>query len=373
MQSNKKPLILEICEFSAGICGVWQRVKQESIELVKLGYEVHIFSSNAAKGSNEIAPPFEEIEGLKIKRFPYKKLGGESFMSWNFEKELLELKPQVIIAHAYRHLHTTQALKIAKKINSKIFLVTHAPFVEDGSTRSFAGKMSVMFYDRFVGPKTLNKFDKVIAITQWEIPYLLDLGVKEENIVYIPNGIPNEFFRGKIKEFKGKKIMFFGRISPIKNIEVLIDAFKKLHNPDIALEIVGPVEQGYEDIKKFESQNITLSPPIYSLNDKIKKINESDIFVLPSKREAMPQSLIEAMALGKIVISSSTDGGKEILSDKKNGFLFEINNSEQLSGIFEYCLNKKNTKKINILKKNARKKAEEFKWGVLIKQLEKLF
>ena len=48
----KKLKILELTNFSAGICGVWQRVKQESLELSKRGHTVIIFSSNFAAKFN---------------------------------------------------------------------------------------------------------------------------------------------------------------------------------------------------------------------------------------------------------------------------------------------------------------------------------
>src|SRR3989344_4381536 len=107
--------ILELCNFSAGICGVWTRVYNESIRLADKGYEVMIFSSNFVKGSRDIAQP-EEVKGkIKIKRFPAMRLGGESFMHWFnklAQKEALEYSPKVIIVHNYRQLHTTKALKI---------------------------------------------------------------------------------------------------------------------------------------------------------------------------------------------------------------------------------------------------------------------
>src|SRR3989338_4103696 len=298
--------ILELCHFSAGGCGVWQRAKQESIELVKRGYEVRVFSSNAVKGSNKIASKNETVDGVKITRFPYKKLGGESFMSWNFEDEALTYKPDVIITHNYRHLHTTKALKIAKKLKSegkrcKVFLVTHAPFVEGDITRSFISKSIVKFYDMFIGPRTLNKFDKIIAISKWEVPYLLNAGAKREKLIYIPNGIPEEFFTQK-KSKEQNKILFLGRIAPKKKLETLISAVPFLEDKDVIIEIVGPQEKEYCNmlkrlINKLKAGNgVKFSEPIYDLKNKIKKLDSCRIFVLPSRVEGMPQSLIEAMA-----------------------------------------------------------------------------
>ncbi len=370
--------ILELTTYTAGICGVGARVKQEALELSKLGYQVEIFSSNFTKGNNQIAPSEDKVGNVKIKRFSAKKIGGESYTSWDFEAEALKFKPDLIIAHAYRHTHTKLASKVAKQTGAKLFLVTHAPFIENNSTRSFTSKIAVNFYDLFVGPKILKKFDKIIAITKWEYPYLKKLGVPQEKIVYIPNGIPNEFFKEKIKTFKGKKIVFLGRISDIKNLETLVKAFQSisLKNNNIKLKIIGPEEQPYankiKDLANQSKSTIEFLPPIYDLKKKIKTLQETDIFVLPSKREAMPQALIEAMSLGKIVISSKTQGGKEIIENGSTGFLFDIGNEKDLASIIEFCLNKNNKKLIGKIQKNARKKSEDFKWSMLIKKLKNL-
>ena len=147
MKQNKKLKILELTNFSAGICGVWQRVKQESLLLSKK-HKVVVFSSNATKGSNELASRKEKIGKVKIIRFPFKKLGGESFMSWNFESEALKFSPDIIICHSFRHPHTNKALKIKNKLKKqgkkcKVFLVTHAPFMEKNISRSFISHLVV--------------------------------------------------------------------------------------------------------------------------------------------------------------------------------------------------------------------------------------
>ena len=129
--SKNKLKILEICPYSAGGCGVWARARQESLEFKKLGYEIRVFSSNIEKGTNKIVPYEEHLNGIKINRFPAKRLGGESFMFWlNNEaiEKALEYAPDVIICHTYRHLHTTKALKIRDSLikqgkKCKIFLV----------------------------------------------------------------------------------------------------------------------------------------------------------------------------------------------------------------------------------------------------------
>ena len=61
--------ILEICEFSSGICGVWQRVKQEAQELSKRGHKVYVFSSELEKGTEKIINSIDKSGKIEIYRF----------------------------------------------------------------------------------------------------------------------------------------------------------------------------------------------------------------------------------------------------------------------------------------------------------------
>jgi len=364
--------ILELTNYSAGICGVWARAREESIRLSK-NNEVVVFSSNRIKGSEGIAESEEILGNVKIKRFKASKIGGESFMKWDFEKEALEYSPDVIIAHSYRHPHTTKALKIKDKINCKVILVTHAPFSKSNETRGFISKMAVNFYDKFIGPKTINKFDKIFSITRWENPYLAEIGADFDKVEYIPNGIPEEFFVSK-KWKEENKILFLGRIAPVKDLETLIRAMSLIRSQDIMLEMVGPSEEDYmrklnELIDELGLKNkIIFTEQIREIKDKIKKIDSAKIFVLPSKRESMPQSLIEAMARGKAVIGSANDGAKEIIQDGKNGLLFEIGNEVELAEKIRFLIN--NDKKIKEIGKNAKEYVRKFGWDKIITKIE---
>ena len=269
----KKLKILEVTAFSAGICGVGTRALTEAEMLARQGHDVHLFSSNIFRGTGEKkTAPIQEIrKKIKIKRFRTNFSFGNNTYFWNYEKQALKLKPDIIITHAYRQYYSTCALKIAKKLKIPCFLVTHAPFLEK-KLRNWKLNLAVYLYDFFIGSRILNKYTKIIAITKWEIPYLLKLGVEKNKIEYVPNGIPEEFFQKPLKK-NNNKILFFGRIAPIKNLECLINAVKNLN---LKLDIVGPSEEKYKKhlikiIKKQNIKNIKFLPPIYDLDKKFKE------------------------------------------------------------------------------------------------------
>lgn len=368
--------ILIIVPYSEGICGVFQRAKQEAEELKKRGHDVTIFSSNITKGTNKITRNYEDYNGIKINRFPAKKLIGESFMYWDFKKEFIKLNPEITIVHNYRHLHTTKALSLIKKnkIKSKIFLITHAPFVKKKTTRKWYEDILVNIYDKFIGRNTLNKFDKVITISKWEQNILKNIGVKENKIEYIPNSVPDIFYKKQSKFNKNNKILFLGRITPVKNIETIILAIK---NTPFSLDIYGEKEEKYyEQLKnliiKEKISNVFFHKPVYSVKEKIKIIDSHKIFVLSSLREAFGQSLLENMARKRIVVSSKTDGGKELIKDNKNGFLFNLRNIKELKKIL-LEINKLSDTKIKNMTNNAYKESEKYSLSKNIDKLEELF
>ena len=284
------------------------------------------------------------------------------------------------MAEVYRHPHTLFALNSAKKLKKPIFLTTHAPFVEK-SRRSKKAKILEIFYDKFIGNKILNKFNEIIAITNWEIPFLKKIGLKKK-LNFIPNGIPQEFFNNKINLRQPKKILYFGRISPVKNLETLIKAISLIKdenlNTSVSANFIGDAEKQYKIkldnlIKEKKLNNIiNFSPGVFDLKEKIKTMNNFDIFVLPSKREAMPQTLIELMSMGKIVIASDTKGAKEVVVNGKNGFLFKIDDEKELKKKILFCLDKKNYSKIKKIQINARKSVEKYNLDKVILKFEKL-
>jgi len=358
---------------------VWARVKEEAIWLDRMGNEVRVFSSNFVKGSDKLAKKEEEIGGVRISRFPGKILGGEGFMKWNFEDEALKFEPDVIIAHSYRLPHTLKALKISEILRKKgkkckVFLVAHAPF-ERNSTRSLLAKLVVWGYDNLIGPRTLNRFDKILAITHWEIPYLIKYGARKEKIEYVPNGIPEEFFSQKPGK-EQDKILFLGRISPIKNIEVVISALRLLKNKRIIFEVVGPPEEDYlRELKSLVGRlglrkRVVFSGPVYDIKTKIKKIDSANIFVLPSRSEGMPQSLIEAMARRRIVIASDNLAARDLIKNNKTGYLFKNGDVGDLVKKINFAL--KNEEKNKKVRKGAKEYVKQFRWNRVIKKLNEI-
>ena len=89
-------------------------------------------------------------------------------------------------------------------------------------------------------------------------------------------------------------------------------------------------------------------------NDIESMVNIFDIGVLSTFTEGISNSIMEYMAMGKPVVATDNDGSRELVEDKKTGFLVEAGNEKELSKKIEYLLN--NTSVANKMGLEARKK-----------------
>lgn len=161
------------------------------------------------------------------------------------------------------------------------------------------------------------------------------LGVK--NVQVVNNLVDTEFFiSNNNKENEGStnkfRFLFVGFLTEIKNVNLLIEAFKNAFalKDNVELYILGDgaSRSSLEDQSK-EFSNITFLGA--GSRQKVKEeMEKSDVIVLPSKFETFGVVLIEAMAMGKPVIATDSGGPKEFVN-KDNGILVKANDVKELS------------------------------------------
>ena len=118
----------------------------------------------------------------------------------------------------------------------------------------------------------------------------------------------------------------------------------------------------------------------FQLLDEVKDvrpiIESSHVFVLPSYHEGLPRSVIEAMAMGRAVITSDAPGCRDTVIDGFNGYKVKTRDSLDLVSKMEFFIN--NYEQIKIMGNNSRQFAcERFDVSkvntVMLKQMEFFF
>jgi colanic acid/amylovoran biosynthesis glycosyltransferase len=139
-------------------------------------------------------------------------------------------------------------------------------------------------------------------------------------------GVDLQRFTPVIHQLHRKRLLYTGRLAAAKGLPILFEALQQLvpHHPELILTLVGdgPDRVALETL----SSQLKLTPYLqfvgYQSQDAVcQYLHSSDIFVLPSFSEGLPVALMEALAAGVPVITTSVAGISELVEDGINGYL----------------------------------------------------
>ena len=197
---------------------------------------------------------------------------------------------------------------------------------------------------------------------------LVENGVAPENVHVIPYGIELDRFAG-LKPLRDSakplQLLFVGRLVQRKGIKYLLEALNLLPAGSVELTVVGrPVDDlawlqnGRTPIRLRES---------VSSAELLTAYREADVFVFPSLAEGFGHVLLEAMASGLPVISTTRTAAPDLIREGKEGFVIAPGNSVQLAQAIEQFL--RNPKSVLSMGEAARQRAQAFHWPRFRQQL----
>lgn len=222
----------------------------------------------------------------------------------------------------------------------------------------------------------VSKIDHIFFQNKDDYNHLknMDVFTQENNIDILPGSGVNleEFNYVGAAQTISNKFLYSGRLIADKGIYELIAAFEKLKKivPDTRLVFIGnffpanPSAISSEQVNEWIN-NGTID--YLGMVDNVSEvIAESDCMILPSYREGMPRSLLEASSMGKPIITVDSVGCKDVVEDGVTGYLAKVKDVETLfDAMYKFtCLNLNERRKMGEM---ARKKMErEFDQSIVI-------
>ena len=185
----------------------------------------------------------------------------------------------------------------------------------------------------------------------------------QKKCILIPNPI-SEVYIDKYKTDTSDEVVNFiaaGRIAAQKNYEMMIVGFVTAHEkyPNINLRIYGTGSTSYVNhIQSLINDNgateyIKLMGRTPHIEEEYKK---ADVFLMTSDYEGLPNALMEAMASRLVCVSTDCKTGpKDLVDDKKNGFLISVGASDELANVIGDIIEMPLTQR-DIIANEARKK-----------------
>jgi len=220
----------------------------------------------------------------------------------------------VIHIHDHRTLLTVIASRYAREFGVPYLLQAHGALPQTtGSARM------KRFFDLFWAEKVLHGAAGVIALNDTEAERYRELGVAEEKIAVIPNGIdfaeyPDPPARGRFRAGWGigdatKVVLYLGRLDPTKGIDLLIRSFAEVAREfdDAVLVLVGG-DMGHNEEFKERVRSLGLDGRVIftgfvSPEEKMAAFTDADVFVTPSFT-GFPITFLEACLCGTPIVTT---------------------------------------------------------------------
>lgn len=299
-------------------------------EMVRNGHEVmacapyfpeHINSKIIKIGVR----PFE-IDFNRVGLNPIRDIKDLSGLSGLFR----EFKPDIVL------LYTVKPV-VYGSICAKISGVPLIASIITGLGYSFIGEdiraRAIQFFVRNLYRIAL-KFNKSIFFQNPDdLNLFLSLKIiknKRKSVIINGSGVDTEYFSPKPMPNE-ISFLLIARLIKDKGVREYVDASAiiKKRNPSVKFYLAGFIDKNPTAIKQIELDQWIQSGMIEflgMLEDVRPAIANSSVYVLPSYREGTPRTVLEAMAMGRPIITTDTPGCRETVRDGINGYLVPIKN-----------------------------------------------
>ena len=343
-------------------------------ELSNSELDVHVFSVSKDSENNiqklRTNVTLHTIKSLKLSM----TITGVSTDLYNLIKEVKKIQPDLVHGQMVGAPYGIATYYLCKNYPS--ILTVHTLISQNSKIkRTLKSKLHDALW-HYLEKLEIRNIKYIITVSEHLKPDILSMGGSK--IYTIPNGITPEWLKIEPKTIEGR-VLFVGRILPIKGLENLIKAISlaKKCKTNISLHIVGP----YLDAEYFNhlkllisdlevTENVVFTGPLYD-HKLFKEYSESHVFVLPSHDESNPFVLIEAMAAGIPVIATNVGGIPYLINEGENGFLVKDNDVVDLSNKVTGILSQNDVWE-RISKKN-RAKAKLYLWNRVANQTVELY
>ena len=299
-------------------------------EIISCGYEVVV------TGPNKIDVEKIEEQGARFEEIPMNKNGLNPFADLKYQKKLENLfikeKPDVVLSYTSKPViyGTLAVKKAAKRLRKEIRSVSMITGVGYAFTSKTLKAKIIKVIMSFLYKKALKKADCVIFQNTDDKTLFQKLKLVKEEKVKVVNGSGVNTEKFPVVPYPNKLTFFMlARVMYSKGIREYLEACTiiKEKYPSVRCMLLGACEDlqdslSIEQIRPYVEKGIIEH---FGETDCVANYYaECSVFVLPSYREGTPRTVLEAMSMGRAVITTDAPGCRETVINGETGFLVPI-------------------------------------------------
>ncbi|WP_112718732.1 glycosyltransferase family 4 protein [Rhizobium sp. BK696] len=343
MTDEQRPLRIIHC-FRSPIGGIFRHVRDLVEEHSKAGHEIGILCDSSTGGEHEDRL-FDDIRpylSLGLTRVPIRRAPGISDIPviWDTYKTIKSLRPDVLHGHGAKGGVLARLVGSALRVNR--YRVARLYTAHGGSLHYSRTSLLGQFVLKM---ERLQEYltDALVFICEYERDtYAKKVGKPKTKTRLIYNGIGERDFQVIPTRSDAVHFIYIGMLRDLKGPDLFVDAFAKTERlagrPLSALMIGdGPDRDKYRDmmVERGLGKRISMLPAMRVQ----EAFTMSQNVVVPSRAEAMPYIVLEALGAGKTVIASRVGGIPEALG-KESAALVTPGDATDLARVMAEALAK---------------------------------
>jgi glycosyltransferase involved in cell wall biosynthesis len=320
-------------------------------EQVRRGHRVTVCTTDAATASERAVPVPQDaaVSGAtgRVEVRTFRNLSNrlayhrQLFLPWGLGAFLKEHARDFDVAHlhACRNLPVTLAARQLRSAGVPYVCAPNGtgPLIERRRLQKWA-------YDRLIGSRDLPGAQAVIAVTDAERRQLEAFGVSADRIRVVPNPVDLDehaapVARGRFRAAHGlggsRVVLFLGKLTPRKRVDVLIDAFASGVGADARLVIAGnDMGAGPALVNQVRACGVAdrvAFTGLLAAESRLQALADADVVVYPSADEVFGLVPLEALLVGTPVVVADDSGCGEIIRQIGGGFVVPLGDAAALA------------------------------------------
>ena len=228
----------------------------------------------------------------------------------------------------------------------RVALITGLGYAFTGTRKGLAGGLKWLLMQLY--RLALSGSQQVVFQNADDRQLFVELGLVAYAKTEVVNGSGvnlQHFHQVALKPFPPVSFLFIGRMLADKGLRELVAAMSQLKRqfPACQLHLVGwfddnPAGITETELRHWQDQQLVV---FHGKQKDVRPFIEScHVFVLPSYREGMPRTVLEAMAMGRAIITTDAPGCRQTIEDGQSGFMVNVADVDELAeAMFRFCQN----------------------------------
>lgn len=347
--------------------GIPRVVYELSKALVISGNKVIALTTDVLSRENRYEKREDTIEGIDVHYFRnisnYLAYHYQLYTPLGMKKWLSDNLNDIDIVHMHGHRHFLNNILFESLRRKNI------PYIFSGHGTVLKIERRILLksiFDLFWSNKIIQNASHFIAVSEKEAEQYLLVGIPKNKISIISNGIDiatyNELpekgiFKKKYNLLDKKIVLYLGKITPRKGLEILVQAIAGIQDRGVVLVVAGN-DMGFRRRVEHLIRRLGLTGKVFFVgllvdSEKLSAYVDADIVVYPSTQEIFGLVPFESIMCGTPVIVTDDCGCGEIISKADAGYIVEYGDVKGLTSKIIEVLNNQEDAQAKVIKGRA--------------------